>query len=139
MCCHIQRCYAATMKFCGDNLQVYHKADSGHSLMSADCKCSLKDKFLYSPVLTNLKVTLFWVFSASFRLGCTKSFSAPPLDEAAILVVALGLNPRHAKIRRLGFVGSGIRKNKKAGQKLWKLISIFLIKQTKENEKASTC
>lgn len=31
---------------------------------------------------------------------------APPLDEAAILLVAIGLNPRHAKIRRLGFVGS---------------------------------
>lgn len=62
----------------------------------------------YSPVLTSLNVTLFWVLSASFRLGWTKSFSAPPppLDEAAIFLVALGLNPRHAKIRRFGFVGS---------------------------------
>lgn len=65
-----------------------------------------------SPVLTSLNVTLFCVLSASFKLGCTKSFSAPPLDEAAILVVALGLNPRHAKIRRFGLVGSGMGKER---------------------------
>lgn len=38
------------------------------------------------PVLTNLNVTLFWVLSASLRLGCTKSFSTPPLDEAILLI-----------------------------------------------------
>lgn len=57
------------------------------------------------PVLTSLNVTLFWVFSVSLRLGWTKSLRAP-LDDAAIFAVALELNPRHAKIRRLGFVGS---------------------------------
>jgi hypothetical protein len=66
-----------------------------------------KKKNYRSPVLTSLNVTLLWVLSASLRLGWTKSFSAP-LDDAAILGTAgLGLNPRHAKIRRFGFVGSG--------------------------------
>lgn len=58
-----------------------------------------------SPVLTNLKETLLCVLSASLKLGCTKSFSAPPLDEAILL--ALELNPRHANTRLLDFVDSG--------------------------------
>lgn len=77
----------------------------------------LKFPIKHSPVLTSLNVTLFCVFSASFRLGCTKSFSAPPLDEAAILLVALELNPRHAKIRRFGLVGSGKRNENFLGKR----------------------
>lgn len=57
------------------------------------------------PVLTNLNETLLCVLSASLKLGCTKSFSAPPLDEAILL--ALELNPRHANTRLLDFVDSG--------------------------------
>lgn len=64
-----------------------------------------KDINKNSPVLTSLNETLFCVLRASFKLGCTKSLSAPPLDEA-ILVAALVLNPRHPNTLLFAFAGS---------------------------------
>lgn len=49
------------------------------------------------------------------KLGCTKSFSAPPLDEA--ILVALELNPRHANTRRLDFDDSENIKKRKIRKK----------------------
>jgi hypothetical protein len=55
-----------------------------------------------------------------------------PLDEAAIFLVAGGLNPRHAKIRRLGLVGSG-KYQEKNKQKVNDFSEFsFLSKQTKK-------
>jgi hypothetical protein len=65
-----------------------------------------------SPVLTSLKETLFCVLRASFKLGCTRSLSTPPLDEAILVVVAVALvlNPRHANTLLFGFEGSANEK-----------------------------
>jgi hypothetical protein len=72
------------------------------------CKCDLN-----SPVLTSLKETLFCVLRASFKLGCTKSLSTPPLDEAilVVVVVALVLNPRHGNLLFV-FAGSAGKKER---------------------------
>lgn len=80
-------------------------------------KITLKSIF-NSPVLTNLNETLLCVLSASLKLGCTKSFSAPPLDEA--ILFALELNPRHANTRRLDFDDSENIKGKRKIRKLYK-------------------